>query len=233
MGRFFVAAGRFKTEWLISAAFQGGRILNGKERLTGKWGLVYCHGNRLEIVRSGVGKSGTVMLKTVQELKTDMALIYQEGPEEVQGMPSTRMQPFFRYHNGTNWMFCYIGKIARPERISTGWHRASGEISLGELLFIYVFDRFDSDHPVEALTAIINQLREESELAFCMMSPELLAVICRTDGRSNNPARLWLGKGEMVRVICSGKVDDLPGINWEPLPLEQVIFIRRQRWAVV
>ncbi|MGC8797948.1 MAG: hypothetical protein ACP5PK_04710 [candidate division WOR-3 bacterium] len=232
MGRFLIAAGRFRMEWLLAAAFREGRQLSTDEQLSGDWGLAYCHGNRLELVRADGRKAGTGVLKALLEIKTDMAVVYQQPPEAMAVLPG-RSQPYSRYDRGTNWVFCYAGKISQPERLFPGWHQTPGGLIKGELLFAYVYDRFDVNAPVASLNEIVDGLGEEPELAFCLMSPELVAVACHTDGRADNPARLWLGRGELLRVVGSGAVADLPGISWELVPAQQVIFIQRQRWAVI
>jgi hypothetical protein len=231
MGKFFVAAGRFKMDWFLAAVFQAGKKLSAIEQLSGDWGLVYCHGNRLELVRPNVRKADAGLLKSLAEIKTDMALIYQQ-PESA-GLSTGKSQPYTRYEKGLNWTFCFAGKIVRPEQLFPGWHRTPGGLSTGELLFAYVFDRFNTEQPMESLNQILAGLQDEPELAFCLMSPALVAIACHTDGRADNPARLWLGRGELVRVVGSGNADDLPGISWEAVPAIQGIFIQRQRWAVI
>jgi len=231
MGRFFAAAGRFKMEWLISVVFQPGKKLSSDAQIGGDWGMAYAHGNRLEILHVRSGKTEPGILKTLTEIKTDMALIYQDL--SLDAPRQNRLPPYSRYEAGTSWTFCYTGKITRPELLFPNWQRTPGGLSIGELLFAYVYDRFDPNQPVESLNTVLTQLRQESELSFCLMAPEFLAIACRTDGRTDNQSRLWLGRGELLRIICSGNVQDLPDIHWEPVPAEQLIFIRRQRWAVV
>ncbi|MCX7732896.1 MAG: hypothetical protein N2248_07040 [candidate division WOR-3 bacterium] len=232
MSRFFAAAGRFKMEWLLAAAFGDGARLIEDRQLSGEWGLGYCHGNRLELVRSPGRKTEPGLLKALLELKTDMAVIYQHEllPEST---PAGRIPPYIRYEQGRHWMFCHAGRVTRAEALFGSWQRSSGGLTTGELLFAYVFDRFNPEQPQESLNGLLAQLAGEPELSFCLMSADVLAFVCRTDDRGDNPARLWLGRGELIRVICSGRVINLPGISWEPIPSEQVIFIRRQRWAVV
>lgn len=219
-------------EWLLAATFGNGARLVEDYQLSGEWGLGYCHGNRLELVRSPGRKNEPGLLKALQELKTDMAVIYQHEPLPGSG-PVGRIPPYIRCEQGRHWMFCHAGQVMRTEEILGSWQRTPGGLTIGELLFAYVFDRFNPEQPQESLNRLLNQLAGEPGLAFCLMSADVLAFVCWTDGREDNPACLWLGRGELIRVICSGRMVNLPGISWEPLPANQVIFIRRQRWAVV
>lgn len=231
MNRFLAAAGRFKMEWLLAAGFGGGTRLVDDQQLSGEWGLGYCHGNRLELVRSPGRKSEPGLLKALLELKTDMAVIYRHEPEG-ESVPSGRFPPYTRYEQGKQWLFCHTGSVTTVGSDLSRWGR-SGGLSSGELLFAHVFDRFNPEAPEESLRNLGTELAREPELAFCLMTAEFLGIFCRTGNREDSPSRLWYGRGELLRVVASGRPVSLSGIFWEPVPDGQVIFIRRQRWAVV
>ncbi|GEM_PF-976188 len=233
MGRFFAAIGRFKMEWFLSAAFlQGGKIENN-ESPAGNWGLAYCHGNRLETVRMHHKKteSSVPNLASLKEIKTDMALAYQHHPAEL--LTPFQVQPLVRREKGENWAFCYAGLLNHPKKMFPNWQKIPDGVSAGELLFVFVFDHFRVDNPVESLTELWKQIPDERELAFCLLTARMMVIFCQLDTRNDNQARLWLGQGELLRVICSGSIPDLPDIVWEKLPEEHVIYIQRERWAVV
>lgn len=229
MPKFFAAAGRFNMEWFLSAGVLPFKNLkDGREPASG-WGVVYCHGNRLEVVRSHQSRTDNVVFGQLVDVRTDMALLYLHDQNQI--LSARLVQPFFRRESDGAWAFCHIGQISHPERLISQLRYPDGP-DPGEILFMHILDQFNPDKPDESLTAIFSKF-DEWEISLCLMSAENMVIFCRFGDNKSSETRLWLGKGELVRVVCSPPIVDLPGISWESLSNNQVIAISRQRRAVI
>ncbi|MGQ9708573.1 MAG: hypothetical protein ACUVUR_06865 [bacterium] len=230
MPKFFAAAGRFTMDWFLSAGLMSKTKLDQGDEPRGGWGLVYCHGNRLEVVRSHRPRTEHAVFSQLVELRTDMATLYLHDEEQL--LSPRLVQPFIRRESGDAWAFSYLGQIPHPEMLVSGWRYPDGP-DPGELLFMHVLDQFQKDQPVESVNAIIAQLGHEARLSFCLMSAEIMVAACGFGTIKNHAGGLWLGKGELIRVLASLPDTELPGLSWEPLTSNQVLVINRQRRAVI
>ncbi len=233
MNRFFAAIGRFKMDWFLSAALFYGKKIEENTTELGNWGVVYCHGNRLETVRIHHKKNElpALAIRALKEAKTDMALAYQHHRNET--IASSQVQPLIKREKGENWAFCCAGSLPHPKIMFPNWEKIPDNLTPGELLFVFVFDRFRVDNPVESFNEILSQMPEENDLAFCLMTAQMMVLACRLNTGGDNRATLWLGRGELLMAFCFGSPPDLPDVVWEKLPAHQVIYIKRERWAVV
>ncbi|MEO0019660.1 MAG: hypothetical protein ABIK47_03345 [candidate division WOR-3 bacterium] len=229
MPKFFAAAGRFTMEWFLSAGLLPGIKLNEGGEPAGGWGVVYCYGNRLEAVRSPRSRSDNAVFGQLVEVRTDMALLYLHNQNQI--LSPRLVQPFFRWGSGGAWAFCHIGQIPHPERLISESRCPDGP-DPGEILFMHILERFNPDKPAESLSAIFPE-SEEWEISLCLISADTMVTFCRFGDNRQSETRLWLGKGELLRVVSSPPIVDLPGINWESLPNNQVIVITRERRAVI
>lgn len=229
MPKIFAAAGRFSMEWFLSAGLLPTANLKDGGEPVGGWGVVYCHGNRLEAVRSDQSRTDNAVFGQLVDVRTDMALLYLHDQNQI--LAPRFVQPFFRRESGGAWAFCHIGQIPHPERLISELRYPDGP-DPGEILFMHILDQFNPDKPDESLAAIFSTL-DEWEISLCLMAAETMVVFCRYGDSKSSQTRLWLGKGELVRVVCSPPIVDLPGISWEFLPNNQVIVISRHRRAVI
>ncbi len=229
MPKFFAAAGRFTMDWFLSSGLLPWANLKNGGEPTGGWGVVYCHGNRLEAVRSHRSRSDDTIFGQLADVRTDMALLYLHDQNQI--LSPRFVQPFFRREAGGAWAFCHIGQIPNSNALLSEL-RYPDSPDPGEVLFMRILDRFNPDNPDESLTSVFAP-QNEWEISLCLMSADTMVIFCRFGDNRSSQARLWFGKGELARVISSPPIVDLPGISWESLPNNQVVVINRQRQAVI
>ncbi len=225
MATFFAAAGKFTLDWLVNIGVQS--VVPESER--GGWGFVYCYGNRLEVVRPARNRDGGTDLAQLIDIKTDMAMLYIYSREEMANPRA--FQPLYRADIGGGWAFCNIGRLRHPERLARDIRLMTGD-EPDELLFMYLIERLNPQDPVGSLNETLGQLVDESELNFALLSPDMLIFSFWSNPAGAARVKFWMGKGELLRVITSVFMPDLPGINWNELPSGSVTVIRRERLVV-
>lgn len=230
MAVLLAAAGRFKMEWLLAGL---------EEKLGGNfpstiWGLAYCSGNRLEVVRSYSPRNSNVAFPQLADVRTDMAMFYLYDNKDVSA--PIRVQPFVRQGDGFAWAFCQIGKIigkiSHPERLVRGGHYTESS-DPSEIFFVSLLEHFSLERPIESIEEFMGQFSEESALSFCLLSPEIMAVASWCSNNERGSAGLWLGKGELVRVVASPPPPPLSGIVWSELGNRSIIVLLRERRSVI
>ncbi len=220
---FFSASGKFTMDWFLSVATQ-----SEKQEVAGGWGLAYCFGNRLEIIRSHHPRKESPEFSHLKEIRSDMATLYLHAANQI--LTPRTIQPFVRRERGQVWAFCYFGNIEHPEKLDTGGRYPDGP-DLGELLFIHILNRFNPAEPIESVLALLSELVEPT-LIFCLMSADYLVVADWCNEEREPRLSLWFGKGELLRLIATHPGPNLPGIVWEIIPHHSVLIINRERRAV-
>jgi len=230
MTGFFAAAGRLGASTLVTAAdalagIAAGTTTSEGEESAGAWGVAYCHGSRLEWLRSTrAPRADPECYSLLGELRTDMAMFCaQSGPER---LSQRGVQPFVRREPTQAWAFCNLGSVAHPERLDSGPRVAEGA-DPGELLFLHLINRLDSGNPAGSAEATLAALTDETDLRFVLMCPEWLLA-----GIQNAPDQppLWQGRGSLLFLLASQPVPDLPGVeSWGPVAESQVLTITRER----
>lgn len=226
MSVFLAAAGRFKMDWLLQGVGVDGEKVKSP---SGSWGFAYCHGNRLETIRLHRSREVEPVPPLV-DLRTDMAMIYLHGDKEI--ISPRQVQPFFRRETRRSWAFCHIGEIVHPERLVLNGRYPDGP-DPSEVFFMSVLDHFSPDAPLESIRGFLAQLIEEPALSLCLLSPETMVVASWFAGDERSPAKLWIGKGNLVWVVTSSPPPSLPGISWSEMGNRSVVAIFRERHAVI
>jgi len=222
------AAGRFTASTLTAAAES---IVSGPPAA---WGIAYCHGGRLEWLHSALAPANDTAeearpgtdadYSALADLRTDMAMFVIHSDTRI--VSRREIQPFARREPLRAWAFCNLGRIEHPELLDTG-PRAAETADPGEKFFLHLLDRLNPDQPVESAESILAGMSEETAVRFALMCPEWLLIGLRQRPDAATP--LWKGRGDLLLVIASQPVSNLPGVShWAQLTGDAVLAVTRQ-----
>lgn len=230
MGRVLAAAGKFDANWLISTALSCSNLTGGKGVPVTAWGVSYCHGNQLETLRVHRPPETEKEIARLAEITTDMLIFYLHDQHEM--LSSYVVQPLVRRKADINWAFCRIGALRHLEPLfqTTCYPEA---LDPSELFFMQVLDRFTRDQPIESVQTLLSQISDGPELSFAMMCPEMLVVTHWITGSDVDELKLFLGKGELLRIFTTFSRMEIPGVEWIEVANHSVTVIFRKRRAVV
>ncbi len=197
--------------------------------LAGAWGIAWCYGDRVESIRSNRPHNSDPEFSKLAELRSDMALICLHPP--VSRLKPREVQPFIRKEPAATWAFFHFGHISHPELLDTGNRLPDGP-SASERYFLHILNRLDLNKPVESVQAALQPLRDETALAFVLMSPQI-AIISSGTAAINPPARrIHLGRGELLRLVAPERLTTFENVRWEVMPAGQTIVVLRERRAI-
>ncbi len=215
MALSFAVAGRFDAELLGEVA----RAVVAREEETtfAGWGLVYCYGNRLEVIRSP-----ELRFERLAEVRTDMALVSltregEPGPD----------QPLSRREPDRSWGFSFAGSLSRPADLQTG-NRIPDGPSTAERFLIHLLHGYDEDAPVESVLRAQDGLPAGDDSSFMMLGTELLLVNERRPEGESSP-QLWFGRARLLRLVAPFPVPSLRDTTWEPVDVRSAFAISRFR----
>jgi hypothetical protein len=229
MGNFLAAVGRFDPGWLVSTPLSSSDLTGGADFPLTAWGFAYCLGNRLESIRVPRVFEMPNEFARLAEIKTDMALFYLHEQSELAG--PRLVQPFVRREAGLNWAFCHMGTIRQPERLIRPT-RAPDSSDRSELFFMHLIDHFVPGDPIDSIQSLLSHLTDEPELSFVMMSPDMMVVTHWVKDAAQESFKLWLGKGELLRIFTSFPPFEITGVDWSELANHSVTVIFRERRSV-
>ncbi|MGQ9678180.1 MAG: hypothetical protein ACUVUD_02735 [bacterium] len=230
MGKLLAAAGRFDVHWLISTALSGSNLTAKKSVPATIWGLSYCYGNQLGVLRVNRPRDAEKELARLTEIKTDMVIFYLHDNNEV--LSPRLVQPFVHRGVDSNWAFCHISAVRGPELLSDTNRSAEGGGS-GEYFFRHLLDHFNPNQPIESVQTILSQISGEPDLSFAMMSPEMLVVTHWKIESEVTRSKLFLGKCELLRIFTNFPPMEIPGVEWNEVVNHLVTVILRSHPAVV
>lgn len=230
MGRVLAAAGRFDANWLISTALSCSNLTGGKGVPVTAWGVSYCYGNQLETLRVHRPREVEKEVARLAEIRTDMLIFYLHDQHEI--LSSYVVQPLVRRKGDLNWAFCRIGRLEHFEPLfqTTLYPEA---VDPSELFFVQLLDHFTRDQPIESVQTILSQISDGPDLSFAMMCPEMLVVAHWTTEGDADELKLFLGKGELLRIFTTFPRMEIPGVEWTEVANHSVTVMFRKRRVVV
>jgi predicted glutamine amidotransferase len=211
-------AGRFRMSQLLEAV----RAQVGADAELGGWGIAYCYGNRLEVIRSAERCDRDPAFHQLTELRTDMLLLV---PDNRPGLPPREVQPFSRRESGHSWAFAHAGTVVHPEELDMG-SRLPDSGHPSEKYFLHLMARLDAQDPVVAMTAALNEMRGDGGLSCCLLNSEFMVV---ASWAGLQQPGLWQGRGEMVLYVCTHPLRMIQDVAWEPLDPRSVLAVGRAR----
>lgn len=228
MTHLLVTAGRFTASNLTAAAQA---LVKDKPEA---WGIAFCHGNRLEWLHSPPAPvadpneparpGSDADYSGLDDLRTDMALLAIHSGCRL--LSRREVQPFIRREPLRSWAFCNLGRIEHPELLDTG-PRAAETQTPDERLFLHLIERLDPEKPVESAESIIADLKGETAVCFALMCPQWLLFGLKQTAAEQ--PRLWKGRGDLLLVLASEPVADIPGVGkWTPVVGNIVMAVTRQ-----
>lgn len=203
-------AGRFRPALLIEI---GGEL--GRQGAFASWGVAYCYGNRVEVLRGQVDSQKTDF-SSLAGVKTDMAFFCMNRDKAV--------QPWVRREQDKDWAFACEGQVPDvPEE-----HLGFAPLCREERLFAHLARHFSADDPLGSVEK--HRPAGSESLRFFLMSEEVLVV---STGENLSAGRLWLGRAPLFRVISPRKLETVRKLQWEELPEKGLVVFSRYRYALV
>jgi hypothetical protein len=228
MGVSLVMAGRFGFNMLAEATREAAVLADG-HRFAG-WGTAYCYGTLLESVKQESKKPGELDFGCLSESKTDMALVHLTELNSGDSFPRpSEQQPLVRREPERTWAFCHDGRPITPAKLRTGTRMSDGS-GMSERYFHHVLEAIDVDDPVESMTRMHAGLDDEPGQSMFLLSTDVLVVsVWDGSAEAGEPGSLWLGRGELMRVLAPMPLRSLDQFRWERIPNRTVLAFSRYR----
>ena len=216
--------GRFDARMFETVARELGGPELGKDYAA--WGVAYCYGNRLEVVRSVRTPAGRLDFGALGEVRTDMGFICL-CPE----LSREAALPLLRKERAARWAFLAHGAVGGTGRLELGERIPDGSSS-GERLMIHLLNELDEQEPTASVERALGRLEGEPELGFHLLGADTLVVANWHEAGDSNGEELWFGSGELLRVVAPRRLVSVPEVAWEPIPNRAVVAVSRYRRPV-
>jgi hypothetical protein len=228
MGEALALAGRFGIG-LLTAALEE-LVATGPAGRYGGWGIAYCYGTLLEVVRSdrpAPGAEGGFDFSGLNDIKTDLAIARLTDKAEVPAY-NRDLQPYLRREAPRPQAFCAPARLRNPRALDAG-HRITDGADPDERFFLHVLHSFDEGDPLGSVTAMHERLAGEPDQRFMLLNTRLLAVSTWQEPGDGRPP-LWLGRSDLVRALAPTRLEALGEMSWEPVAARSVMVFTRQRY---